>query len=84
MGSIFWLLGPLAGIVFVVFGYGFLGVISSDQCSWADYLFWSIMGLGTLPAVVHLAWLQIQTFRRWSERHLRSRRHPRFQPALHM
>ena len=43
MGSIFWLLGPLAGIVFVVFGYGFLGVISSDQCSWADYLFWSIM-----------------------------------------
>lgn len=84
MGSIFWLLGPLAGIVFVVFGYGFLGVISSDQCSWADYLFWSIMGLGTLPAVVQLAWLQLQTFRCRSKRHPRSRRHRRFQPTVHV
>ena len=84
MGSIFWLLGALAGLVIVVVGYGFLGLITSDQRSWADYLFWSIMGLGTLPAVVQLAWLQVQTFRRRSERHLGSRRHPRFEPKAHV
>jgi hypothetical protein len=77
MGGIFWLLGPLAAFLCVVVGYGSLGLATSEQGSWADYLFWGTMVLGTLPAVGQLVWLQVQALRRWLDQH------PRFQPAVH-
>lgn len=83
MAGMFWLLGPLAVFVCVVVGYGSLGLATSEQGSWADYLFWSIMALGTLPAVGQLTWLQVQALRRWFDRRLRNNPHSRFQPAVH-
>ncbi len=84
MGSIFWLLGPLAAFLCVVVGYGALGVGTLQQGSWADYLFWGIMALGTLPAVVQLAGLQVEALRRWLDSHSRNNRQRRFQPAMHI
>ncbi len=83
MGGIFWLLGPLAAFLCVVVGYGSLGLATSEQGSWADYLFWGTMALGTLPAVGQLVWLQVQALRRWLDRRLRNNPHPRLQPAVH-
>ena len=71
MRGIFWLLGPLAAFLCVVVGYGSLVLATSEQGSWADYLFWGTMAVGTLPAVAQLIWLQLQALRRWFDRHPR-------------
>ena len=55
-----WLLGLLAILLLLVVVYGSMGIVASGPGAWVDYLFWAIMGLGTLPAVGLLAWLQLR------------------------
>ena len=84
MRIIFWLLGPLAVLLFTVVGYGSLELVGSGQGSWADYLFWGTMALGTLPAVVQLAWVQVDACRCWLYRRLRNSRKRPFPAAMHI
>ena len=84
MGNVFWSLGPLAIFLCAVVGYGCMAMTGPEPGSWVDYLFWSIMGIGTLPAVVLLVGLQLKWLRECLERHVRHNRRRRLQPALHI
>ena len=67
IGNFFWLLGPLAVLLSLVVGYGTVDTVSARPGSWVDLLFWAMVTLGTLPAVVLLTWLQIQWLRRFHD-----------------
>ncbi len=84
MDRFFWLLGPLAILLLLVVGYGSMGIAGSESGCWVDYVFWFIMVLGTLPAVVMLAWLQLRGLWQSRERHVRSSPGHRFHSAAHI
>ena len=55
-----WVLGPLTVLMLTVVCYGAMGTVDDDTATWADYLFWTMMFLGTLPAAVLLTRLQVR------------------------
>ena len=81
MDRFFWLLGLLAILLLLVVVYGSTGIVASEPGAWVDYVFWAMMGLGTLPAVVLLAWLELRWLWHCRERQVRCNPRQRFQPA---
>ncbi len=61
-----WVPGSLNVLMLTVVCYGAMGTTGDDTATWVDYLFWTVMFLGTLPAVVLLTRLQM----RWLWQHL--------------
>ncbi len=55
-----WVLGPLTVLLLTVICSGAMGMVDDDTATWVDYLFWTMMFLGTLPAAVLLTRLQVR------------------------